>query len=80
MLAYVFVKALFNFSDPELVPGQRVAGFAPPAVIGVGMLLLGVVLLFAWRLYKREPFFKRQREVADPKVLEEAPAVAGGAE
>ena len=34
------------------------------------MLLLGVVLLFAWRLYKREPFFKRKREVADPELLE----------
>ena len=52
---------------------------APPAVIGVGMLLIGFVLLFAWRLYKREPFFKRRREVVDPRVLEEAPAVAGGA-
>ena len=49
---------------------------APPAVIGVGMLLIGVVLLFAWRLYKREPFFKRRREVADPALLE-SPPVAG---
>ncbi len=44
------------------------------------MLLVGVILLFVWRLYKREPFFKRRREVVDPKVLEEAPAIAGGAE
>ena len=80
LLGYIFVKALFNFSDPaNSYTGQEWLGVAPPAVIGVGMLAVGVVLLFAWRLYKREPFFKRRREVADPKLLEESPAVAGGA-
>jgi amino acid transporter len=80
LLAYIFVKALFNFSDPaNSYTGQEWLGVAPPAVIGVGMLLLGFILLFAWRLYKREPFFKRGREVADPNLLDE-PAVAGGAE
>jgi amino acid transporter len=80
LLSYIFVKALFNFSDPaNSYTGQEWLGVAPPAVIGVGMLLIGVVLLFAWRLYKREPFFKRRPEVADPRVLEPAPAVAGGA-
>ena len=45
------------------------------------MLLVGVVLLFAWRLYKHEPFFKRRPEVADPRLLEREPAPgAGGAE
>ena len=41
------------------------------------MLLVGVLLLFAWRLYKREPFFKRRPEVVDPRMLE-VPAIAGG--
>ena len=81
ILSYLFVKALIDFADPEnSYTGSEWFGLGPPAVIGVGMLLLGVVLLFAWRLYKREPFFKRRPEVADPKVLEDAPAVAGGAE
>jgi amino acid transporter len=83
LLTYIFVKALFNFSDPvNSYTGDEWLGVAPPAVIGVGMLLLGVVLLFAWRLYKREPFFKRRPEVADPAVLEPepAPAMAGGSE
>lgn len=80
LLSYIFVKALFNFSDPaNSYTGQEWLGLAPPAVIGVGMLLIGVVLLFAWRLYKREPFFKRRREVADPHLLE-SPAIAGGSE
>jgi amino acid transporter len=85
LLTYVFVKALFNFSDIEnAYSSSEWLGFAPPAVIGIGMLLIGVVLLFAWRLYKREPFFKRRREVADPRVLTEhvssapQPAPAGG--
>ena len=43
------------------------------------MLLTAVALLFVARLYKGEPFFERRREVADPKLLEPAPAVAGGA-
>jgi amino acid transporter len=80
LLTYIFVKALFNFSDPaNSYTGQEWLGVAPPAVIGVGMLVIGFVLLFAWRLYKQEPFFKRRREVADPSLLEETPAVAGGA-
>ncbi|HEX2358189.1 MAG TPA: APC family permease [Solirubrobacterales bacterium] len=83
VLTYIFVKALFNFSDPEnSYTAEEWFGVAPPAVIGVGMLLVGVVLLFAWRLYKREPFFKRRTEVADPALLERGPpaepAVAGG--
>ena len=72
LLAYIFVKALFNFSDPaNSYTGEEWLGLAPPAVIGVGMLLLGVVLLFAWRLYKREPFFKRQPRGRRPALLEQ---------
>jgi amino acid transporter len=79
LLTYLFIKALFNFSEPaNSYTGEEWLGFAPPAVIGVGMLLIGVILLIAWRLYKREPFFKRRPEIADPKILEEAPAIAGG--
>jgi hypothetical protein len=44
------------------------------------MLLIGVLLLFGWRLHKREPFFKRTREVADPELLTRPPAIAGGTE
>jgi amino acid transporter len=71
LLTYIFVKALFNFSDPaNSYTGDEWLGVAPPAVVGVGMLLIGVVLLVAWRVYKHEPFFKRRPEVADPRVLE----------
>jgi amino acid transporter len=78
LLGYIFVKALFNFSDPaNSYTGEEWLGVAPPAVIGVGMLLIGVVLLFGWRMYKREPFFKRRPEVVDPALLQPAPATGG---
>jgi amino acid transporter len=86
LLGYLFFKALVDYSDPaNSYTGASWFGVAPPAVIGIGFLVIGVVLLFAWRRYKREPFFMRRREVADPRVLEgtppePAPAVAGGAE
>jgi amino acid transporter len=78
LLSYIFVKAVFNFSDPvNSYTGQEWLGVAPPAVIGLGMLAIGFVFLLAWRIHKREPFFKRRREVADPALLEPA-AAAGG--
>ena len=74
LLGYLFVKALIDFSDPaNSYTGASWFGIAPPAVIGVGFLVLGVILLFAWRRYRREPFFGRRREVAPPGLLEESP-------
>ncbi len=71
MLSYLFVKSLVEWTDPaNSSSGDSWFGFAPPAIIGVGFLLLGLILLIAWRHYKREPFFKRRRETADPHLLE----------
>jgi len=71
MLTYLFFKSLSDWTDPaNSATGASWFGFAPPAVIGVGFLLLGVVLLFAWRFHQKEPFFKRRREVADPHLLD----------
>jgi amino acid transporter len=84
LLGYLFFKALIDYSDPAAsYTGASWFGIAPPAVIGVGFILLGFVLLFAWRRHQKEPFFKRHREVADPSVLEgraavPEPAIAGG--
>ena len=45
-------------------------------MIGIGALLLGVVLMIiAYWPYR--DFFRRKREIADPRVLEE-PVTAGG--
>jgi amino acid transporter len=73
LLGYLFVKALIDYSDPaNSYTGASWFGVAPPAVIGVGFLVLGVILLFAWRRHRREPFFGRRREVARPGLLEES--------
>jgi amino acid transporter len=82
MLTYLFVKSLVEWSDPaNSASGSSWFGFAPPAVIGVGFLVLGVLLLLAWRQYRREPFFGLRRETADPELLsgkiEPATALAG---
>jgi len=71
ILTYLFVKSLVDWSNPaNSYTGSSWLGFAPPAIIGVGFLLLGVILLFAWRFHQKEPFFKRRREVADPHLLD----------
>lgn len=71
MLTFLFFKSLADWTDPaNSASGDSWFGFAPPAVIGAGFLLLGVVLLFAWRFHQKEPFFKRRREVADPHLLD----------
>ncbi len=71
LLTFLFFKSLVDFSDPaNSYTGASWLGFAPPAIIGVGFLLLGVILLFAWRFHQKEPFFKRRREVADPHLLD----------
>ena len=75
LLGYLFFKALVDYADPaNSYTGSSWFGIAPPAVIGVGFLVLGFVLLAAWRRHQREPFFLRRREVAPPGLLEEAPA------
>jgi hypothetical protein len=47
----------------------------------VGFLVLGALLLMAWRQHRREPFFGLRRETADPGLLdgtvEPAAALAG---
>jgi amino acid transporter len=82
MLTYLFVKSLVEWSDPaNSASGSSWFGFAPPAVIGVGFLVLGALLLMAWRQHRREPFFGLRHETADPGLLdgtvEPAAALAG---
>ena len=82
LLTFLFFKSLVDWTDPaNSYTGASWFGFAPPAIIGVGFLLLGVILLFAWRIHQEEPFFKRRRETADPDLLtgkaEPAAALSG---
>jgi amino acid transporter len=76
LLGYLFFKALIDYADPaNSYTGASWFGVAPPAVIGVGFLVLGFLLLLVWRRHPREPFFLRRREVAATGVLEKLPPV-----
>jgi len=72
ILTYVFVRSCVDLSKPEnSESGDSWLGLGPPLVIGLGFLLMGVVLMFLWRRAHPE-FFRRGREVADPRILEPA--------
>jgi amino acid transporter len=74
LLGYLFFKALIDYADPaNSYTGSSWFGVAPPAVIGVGFLVLGFLLLLAWRRHQREPFFLRRREVAPAGLLDRLP-------
>ena len=66
------MRALIDFRDPEsayTANGLELFGFQLPAIIGLGFLLLGFVLLVLWRLDGHERFFGRRRfEAVDPAV------------
>jgi amino acid transporter len=73
ILAWVFVKSCVDLSKDDAGSGT-VFGLGSPLVIGLGFLLMGPVLMLIWRLSGHPEFFRRRPEVADPKVLEGAPA------
>jgi amino acid transporter len=71
LLGYLFVEATRSLADTGAsYSGQEILGFAPPLAIGYGFLLLGVILLVAWRLHAgRDGYFaSRPFEVVDPAV------------
>lgn len=69
-LAFIFIKALITYSDPaETETGTGFLGIGVPVALGVGLILLGAVVMVGANLaYPR--FFKREREVVDPGILE----------
>ena len=78
LLGYLFVEATRVLAvTGESYSGQEILGLAPPLAIGYGFLLLGVVLMFVWRVVGRERFFERNAfETVDPAVAAGA-ATAG---
>jgi amino acid transporter len=69
ILAAVFVKSCIELADPEnSESGGSWLGVGPPLVIGLGFLLLGVVLMLAWRVSGHREFFLRRPEVVDPAI------------
>ncbi len=51
-------------------------GVGLAAVVGIGALILGVILMIVWNVMRPE-FFKTKLETADPELLESGPAVDG---
>jgi amino acid transporter len=56
-LAAVFVKLVIDTIDPEYGSGGSILGLGTVFVLGVGLLLLGVVVMFVWQA--RSPAFFR---------------------
>ena len=76
MLTYLFVRALIDLSDPGASnTGGSLFGLGLPLVIGLGFILLGAILMVAWRLGGHEHFFGRRPETVDPDVAEGRAAV-----
>jgi amino acid transporter len=74
ILTYVLVKSIIDLSKPEnSESGDSWFGVGPPLIIGLGLMLFGVLLMFWWYAAGHREFFGRKAEVADPGTLEEPP-------
>jgi amino acid transporter len=56
-LAAVFVRLVIDTTDPEYGSGGAILGLGTVFVLGVGVLALGVVVMFVWQL-KAPAFFR----------------------
>jgi amino acid transporter len=73
-LTYVFVKSCIDLSKPEnSESGNSWFGVGPPLILGLGLLAVGLVLMYLqWRGDRTaREFFSRRPEVAPPGALEE---------
>ena len=69
ILGFLFVKAILEYSKTDQsYSGEAIFGIAIPVVLGLGLLILGVILMLAWRLTGHEEFFSRRTETVDPDV------------
>ena len=72
-LSVVAVREFIVNAEDNSETGATWLGVAPPLVIGIGFMLLGVVLMLAWRAGGHPEFFSRRRETVPPE-----PAASGG--
>jgi amino acid transporter len=74
ILTWVLIKSIIDLSKPEnSESGDSWLGVGPPLVIGVGLMLFGVVLMFWWYAAGHRDFFGRKAEVAASGSLEGPP-------
>ena len=67
ILTFVFFKSIIDFTDPANgESGDSWFGWAPPLVIGVGLMLIGIPIMLVW--WARHPeFFRRGRDPVDQR-------------
>jgi amino acid transporter len=66
LLIWLLVLSIRDIADPEnSYTGQAWLGVGPPLVIGVGLFVLGVVLMFVWRA--RDATFWQERPGVAPE-------------
>ncbi len=69
ILSYMFYKAIDEYRKVgDSYSGSEVFGWAIPAVLGLGLIIIGIVLMLIWRLMGHEEYFGRKRETVDPDV------------
>jgi ABC-type Mn2+/Zn2+ transport system permease subunit len=69
ILGYLFFKAIREYSKvDDSYSGSQAFGVAIPAMLGLGLLLLGVALMLVLRLVGHERFFGRRTELVDSNV------------
>ena len=69
ILAGLFGKAVWEFRKvDDSYSGQDIFGVAIPAVLGVGLIVVGIVLMLVWRFTGHDEYFGRRRETVDPDV------------
>lgn len=67
ILAYVFVKATFEYSKADGGYAKAVLGVGSPVVITIIMIVLGVALLI-YQHATQPDFFRRKPEPVDPEI------------
>jgi amino acid transporter len=67
ILAYVFVKATFEYSKADGGYAKAVLGVGSPVVITIIMIVLGLAFLL-WQWMSQPEFFSRKPEPVDPEI------------
>ena len=77
LLVWLLVLSVRDMSDPEnSYSGQSWFGVGPPLVIGIGIFLAGLVLMFVWRSQDRR-YWQERAGLPDPDVVHGVKAAAG---
>ena len=69
LLLWLLVESVMDMSDPEnSYSGVSWFGLGPPLVIGIGIALTGVIIMFWWR-FTAPKFWDERPGVVDPELV-----------